>query len=158
MAVTACANSPSAATPADTPAASGRNEATTPAETVVAAKITASRSCPAERRLASRPSGFASVPASRSAEPPSHGTAASGASALTAVIAMTTAYPVFCVSQTPDGRATIAGTQATTPARPIPSPRRSGGTDEATSAPMTTVLRPKPKPRRMLTATIVIML
>ena len=70
---------------------------------------------------------------------------------------MTTAYPVFCVSQTPDGRATIAGTQATTPARPIPSPRRSGGTDEATRAPMTTVLRPKPKPRRMLTATIVIM-
>ena len=70
---------------------------------------------------------------------------------------MTTEYPVFCVSQTPDGRATIAGTQATS-GRPIPSPRRSGGTDEATRAPMTTVLRPKPKPRRMLTATIAIML
>jgi hypothetical protein len=35
-------------------------------------------------------------------------------------------------SQTPDGRATMAGTQATTPARPIPSPRRSGGSAVAT--------------------------
>jgi hypothetical protein len=48
----------------------------------------------------------------------------------------------------------MAGTQATTPARPIPSPRRSGGSAVATRAPMTTVLRPKPRPRAMLTATI----
>jgi hypothetical protein len=75
-----------------------------------------------------------------------------------AVIAMTTAYPVFWASQTPDGRATIAGTHATTPARPIPSPRRSAGTDAATRAPITTVARPKPRPRAMLTAMIVTML
>ena len=88
----------------------------------------------------------------------SQGIAASGASALMAVIAMTTAYPVFWASQTPDGRATIAGTHATTPARPIPSPRRSAGTDAATRAPRTTVARPNPMPRAMLTAMIVAML
>ena len=75
-----------------------------------------------------------------------------------AVIAMTTTYPVFWASQTPDGRATIAGTHATTPARPIPSPRRSAGTDAATRAPRTTVARPNPMPRAMLTAMIVAML
>ena len=71
---------------------------------------------------------------------------------------MTTAYPVFSASQTPDGSATIAGRQATTPARPIPSPRRSAGSAVATRAPMTTVLRPKPAPRAMLTATMAITL
>jgi hypothetical protein len=71
------------------------------------------------------------------------------------VIAMTTVYPKFPASQIPDGSATIAGRQATAPARPMPSPRRSGGSAVATRAPMTTVLRPKPMPRAMLTATIV---
>ena len=158
MAVTACANSPSVATPADTPAASGRNEATTPAATVVAAKTRPGRSMPPERRLPSRPASAWSVSVWWTAGPASQGTAASGASALMAVIAMTTTYPVFWASQTPDGRATIAGTHATTPARPIPSPRRSAGTDAATRAPRTTVARPNPMPRAMLTAMIVAML
>src|SRR4029077_7066028 len=56
-AATACANSPGVATPADTPAASGRNEATTPADTVVAAKTRPGRSMPPGPRLASRPFG-----------------------------------------------------------------------------------------------------
>ena len=70
------------------------------------------------------------------------------------MIATTTASPAFRASHTPDGSATIAGTQDTAPARPRPSPRRSGGTAAATSAPMTTVPKPNPRPRAALTATI----
>ena len=45
----------------------------------------------------------------------------------------------------------MAGTPETMPSRPSPSPRRSGGSSVAVSAPVTTPHKPKPTPRATLT-------
>jgi len=55
--VSACANRPAAAMFRDSPVASGKNETTTPAATVAAAKIRAGRRSQAWRRPASSPVG-----------------------------------------------------------------------------------------------------
>src|SRR5580704_7067470 len=47
-----------------------------------------------------------------------------------------------------------SGTPATTPNRPSPSPRRSGGSSAAVRAPVTTPMRPKPRPRATLAVTV----
>ena len=48
----------------------------------------------------------------------------------------------------------MPGAVATTPNRPSPSPRRSGGSSAAVRAPVITVQRPNPKPRTTLTVTM----
>jgi len=75
------------------------------------------------------------------------------AQAATATATATVAW-WWPASQTPAGRATIAGTPETMPSRPRPSPRRSGGSSSAVSAPAATPQRPKPRPRTKLTATM----
>src|SRR3984957_1296678 len=144
------------------PFASGRNESSTPAAMVAAAKISGSRSAaPAIRREPRAPGmrparAVRAVRAPRRASRPpgSQRIAASGSRPTTAAIAAAAVARWCPASQTPAGSATMAGTPETMPSRPSPSPRRPGGSSLAVSAPVTTPHKPKPSPRTRLTLTM----
>ena len=138
------------------PFASGRNESSTPAAMVAAAKISGSRSAAPAIRPELRAPGIRPARAVRRASRPpgSQRIAASGSRPAVAAIAAAAAARWCPASQTPAGSATMAGTPETTPSRPSPSPRRPGGSSLAVSAPVTTPHRPKPSPRTKLTLTM----
>src|SRR5512146_3336538 len=82
------------------------------------------------------------------------GTTISPHNVATAPATNTGEYPTCWASHTPSGSATTDGIPTTTPYRPRPSPCRSCGTNNATSALPTTTVTAKPRPRTRQTTMI----